>query len=95
MHCSDVYKVLAEQFPELTEDEVTIPYKNSVSHWANRVQFARLHLVRQGCVLPPYVANDRGFWTITRAGRQCLVELAQIGGRLLEELEQTTRPSPL
>src|SRR5258708_5505256 len=95
MRCGDVYKVLAEQFQELTKDEITIPYRNAVSHWANRVQFARLHLVEQGWLLPPYVANDRGFWTITKAGRRWLGELAEIGERLLEEFEQTSIATPL
>ena len=89
MYCADVYRALAEQFPELTEDEVTIRYRNAVSHWANRVQFARLHLVKQGWLLPPYVAGDRGFWTITRAGRQWLLEMAQIAEKMLEELDQS------
>src|SRR5437879_109906 len=88
MHCADVYKALAQHFPGLTKDDVTIPYRNSISHWANRVQFARLHLVEQGWLLPPYFANDRGIWTITGAGRQWLRELAQIARKLLEELER-------
>lgn len=44
------YGALSEQFPALTWDELNVKYQNSVSKWANRVQFARLHLVQSGYV---------------------------------------------
>jgi restriction endonuclease Mrr len=45
---SQCYEALAERFPSLTWDELHLKYQNSVSKWANRVQFARLHLVQSG-----------------------------------------------
>lgn len=45
---SQCYEALAERFPSLTYDEMRLKYQNSVSKWANRVQFARLHLVQSG-----------------------------------------------
>lgn len=87
MYSSVVYKELAKRFPRLTTDETHIPYGNSVSHFANRVQFARLHLVENGFICRPYVMNDRGFWTITEVGRRYLAELDDIAERLLSELD--------
>lgn len=69
MHCQDVYRILAEQFPELTKSELSDPYKSSVSKWANRVQFARLHLVVQGFILNPDSGHGRGYWVISNKGR--------------------------
>lgn len=61
------YEALAELFPELTWDEVNLKYQNSVSKWANRVQFARLHLVQSGDL---YRAGEgpnpsTGVWILT------------------------------
>jgi len=86
MYCMDVYRELAKRYPQLTEDEVEFRYKNSVSHWANRVQFARWHLIEKGFIYRPYVMNDRGFWTITEAGRRWVFESEVIAENLLIEL---------
>jgi hypothetical protein len=57
MHCRDAYRILATEFPRLTKQELQDPYVSSLGHWANRVQFARLHLVEKGWVhRPPLVA---------------------------------------
>jgi hypothetical protein len=71
MHCNDVYKQLAKLFPELTYDDTNVPYRNSASLWANRVQFARLHCVSKGQILSAYQGGSRGhgYWTITEKGR--------------------------
>lgn len=65
-----VYDQLAKKHPELTTTERTEPYRNSASKWANRVQFARLHLVNEGRI---YRANmlpnlPRGYWALTPNG---------------------------
>jgi restriction endonuclease Mrr len=86
MYCQDVYIELAKQFPLLTEDEMRVPYKNSVSHWANRVQFARLHMVRKGWILHPTMGGGRGFWQISESGRRALALADEMGKKLLAEL---------
>src|SRR6267142_7220970 len=68
MHCQDVYALLAERFPELDDEDVSIRFANSISHWANRVQFARLHLLLQGYLLPTYLSGWAA-WAISEAGR--------------------------
>lgn len=71
MHCSDVYRELAKQFPMLTHDEMAIPYRRSASHWANRVQWARSHAVRNGWLMKP-AGGSRGYWKISPAGRKLM-----------------------
>lgn len=61
------YEAVAERFPSLTWVELNVKYRNSVSKWANRVQFARLHLVESGHL---YRAGEgpmpsRGVWILT------------------------------
>jgi len=87
MHCQDVYRVLATEFPNLTRREMNDPYRSSVSHWANRVQFARLHMVNKGWILRPATGGGRGYWTISPQGRKALDDLKALGKRLLAELE--------
>jgi len=87
MHCQEVYVVLAKHFPKLTKDETTVPYKNSVSHWANRVQFARQHLVTKGWLLHTTMSGGRGYWAISEKGRNTVIQLQELGKTLLAELE--------
>ena len=47
LHVHKIYDDLAKLHPELTRQELNNPYRNSKSMWANRVQFARLHLVQR------------------------------------------------
>ncbi len=70
MHCNDVYDQLAELFPELTDDELNLPYRESKSKWANRVQFARLHCVNDGHIFDFPSGKGKGYWTITDEGRR-------------------------
>ena len=72
VHLHKVYADLAKLHPELTHQELNDPYRNSKSLWANRVQFARLHLVQRKFL---YRDGDgpnpsRGVWIITDAGRK-------------------------
>ena len=64
------YEQLARLHPELTEAERNEKYQNSASLWANRVQFARLHLANAGLL---YRANavqgaPRNVWKLTPHG---------------------------
>jgi hypothetical protein len=85
LHCNDVYRLLAAAFPCLTKEELTVPYANSVSKWANRVQFARLHLVLFGYIEPPYLSG-RGYWTISKVGRAYIQRLQREAEEALREL---------
>ena len=65
-----VYEQLALKHPEVTVAEKTEKYQNSASLWANRVQFARLHLANSGLL---YRANavpgaPRSYWKLTPKG---------------------------
>lgn len=72
MDVQKIYIKLAKLHPELTEQEKYDRYQNSFSKWANRVQFARLHLVNQGLIYRagagPRAVN--GIWIITEKGRK-------------------------
>jgi hypothetical protein len=65
MHCTDVYQHLEREFPQLTWDDTRLPYQNSRSHFANRVQFAVLHLRQQGWLMRPSVSG-RGYWELSK-----------------------------
>lgn len=69
-HAQECYSALAQRFPALTSAEVDEPYRSSVSKWANRVQFARLHLVNQGYLYRATAgpSPSRGVWILTAAG---------------------------
>lgn len=70
MHCNDVYVELAKLFPELTDEEMNVRYRESKSKWANRVQFARLHCVQSGYIFDAQSGiKGTGYWSITNKGR--------------------------
>lgn len=72
-----VYEQLALLHPEVTEAEKTEKYKNSASHWANRVQFARLHLANSGLLYKANAVKDapRSVWKLTPSGIERGLEL--------------------
>lgn len=72
MKTSSVYDELAELFPELSDKEVNNKFQNSVSQFANRVQFVRLHCVERGLIysLDNPESFGYGYWTITQKGRE-------------------------
>src|SRR5882762_5521061 len=86
MHCQDIYRELATRFPQLTPDDVEVPFANSCSHWANRGQWARHHLLLQGHLVPQYLTG-RGFWTISDGGRAYVRDVIQRAHQLLRELD--------
>ena len=86
MHCQDVYRRLAAKFPELTDDEQNVPYRDSQSHWANRVQWARQHLVDKGWLLRPYSADGRGYWKVSAKGRKALADRSADIDRMMVEI---------
>ena len=82
------YEELAQLHPELTDEELTEKYRNSVSKWANRVQFARLHLVNRGLLFRAGTGPNTGtgYWVVTPKGEERAKEFAPIDrGPTLEE----------
>jgi Mrr N-terminal domain len=69
MHCSEVYKKLAVKYPQLTHAEQYDKYRNSESHWANRIQQARRRCVNEH-LISDYRSDRKGEWTITELGRE-------------------------
>lgn len=67
-----VYEQLALLHPELTEPEKTEHYRSSKSKWANRVQFARLHLVNSGLLFRANATPNtpRNYWSLTPKGQE-------------------------
>lgn len=87
VHASNAYEELARLHPEITQQELIERYQNSVSKWANRVQFARLHLVNKGLL---YRANavsnaSTGYWMLTPDGEIVAAKL-EPHSKLLESL---------
>ena len=87
MHCCEVYGALAEHYPQITESELKCRYRNSRSHWANRVQFAVEHLRQKGLVCRPFISG-RGIWALTKSSDEgSAVSLK--ADEMLEELRRT------
>ena len=70
MRSAEAYDALRRRYPYLTAEELFRPYRNSKSHFANRVQWARLHLVDAGLVYSCDAGPGRGTWKITPAGAE-------------------------
>lgn len=72
LHVHKVYEELAKLHPELTHQEKNEKYENSLSKWANRVQFARLHLVQRKLMYRASAGPNpaHGVWIITEEGRK-------------------------
>lgn len=69
LECAEAYESLARTFPQLTDRELNERYQNSVSLWANRVQWAREHCAERGLIYrPDETPRGAGFWTLTDSG---------------------------
>ncbi len=63
---SDLYDKVARHFPQLTPSDQTVSHPRSgLLIWANRVAWARQHLVNKGEI----DASTRGIWRITEKGK--------------------------
>ena len=63
---SELYDKVARHFPQLTPSDQTVRHQRSgLLIWANRVAWARQHLVNKGEV----DASTYGIWKITERGR--------------------------
>jgi hypothetical protein len=85
MHCEDVFHPLAEQFPQLTWYELSVPYSHNRSRWENSVEWAVMRLKAQGLLLHHSVAGRRGIWALSPAGWEWVSRLPS-GDELLEEM---------
>jgi len=70
MTSAEAYDALRKRYSYLTAEELFRPYRNSKSHFANRVQWARLRLVEAGLVYSCDEGPGRGIWKITPAGSE-------------------------
>ena len=61
---SEVYELLAAQFPLMTADERNRPRANGEAQWENDVRFVRQALVNKG----ELDGSEYGVWKITPAG---------------------------
>ena len=66
----EVYARIAEQFPQLTSEELDerLPNSPSTRKWWNLIQWARQRLVEEGQL----DGATRGIWKITQKGREVL-----------------------
>ena len=62
----EALSLVRKEFPNITDEDLTLTRKKGDSLWKNRVEWGRMHLVRVG-----YIDNSqRGIWTLTEAGRE-------------------------
>ena len=81
----DAVRLLQQEFPQLTTDEVQVPYRASKSHFANRVQWAAAHLKIDGWLLKAPVSG-KGSWQFTAKARQGWRQAFPNGDELLAEM---------
>lgn len=79
MEVRHVYKVLAEKFPELTHEEMTVPYKSDEygSKWNTAVRSVREKCKKAGLVS---TSTGRGYWALTDKGHKAVVDPLDISG---------------
>lgn len=79
MEVKRVYEALAKMFPELTADELLIPYKADQygSKWKTTVRSVREMCKKDGFVSK---STKRGYWALTDKGRKAVGEPLVIPG---------------
>jgi hypothetical protein len=66
---SKVYPLVTSYFEhELSADALSTRLKGRQNKWHNRIQFARQHLIENGCLSAP----KKGIWKLTPFGEACL-----------------------
>jgi len=71
----DVYPLVTEKFPQLTDEDLEIRLKHGEQKWNNRIQWVRQRLIEAGDMCSP----KWGIWGITEQGRQRINENATTG----------------
>lgn len=69
----DVIPLVTDEFPQITEEDLTLTLKNGSSKWKNRVYWARQDMLDAGRVASP----RKGVWALTDQGRADGAALAQ------------------
>jgi len=79
MDIKDVYRALAVKFPELTNEELTIPFKSdsSGSKWNTTVRSVRAKCKQEGLISK---LTPRGYWALTEEGHSVVTEPLIIPG---------------
>ena len=62
----DIYEPLAQRFPQIVLDDLSLRLKSGANKWMNLVQFARWDLVEAGYIEP----DPPGIWRLTNMGRR-------------------------
>ncbi len=62
----DIYRRVAQHFPEMSAEELGQKLKSGDKKWPNLVRWARLQLLINGEV----ASSGKGIWRITDKGRQ-------------------------
>lgn len=62
----EIYPLMADKFPQLTQDDLNMTIASGGNKWTNRIQWVRQHLIDKGELISP----ERGIWAITDKGRQ-------------------------
>jgi len=73
---ADVYPIVTEQFPDLTEAERAETVKSGGLRWINTIRWMRQRLVEDGCISK----ETYGVWAITDKGRTVAQAEAGAGG---------------
>ena len=81
----DAVRLLQEEFPQLTTDEVEVPYGSNESHFANRVQWAVMHLKIDGWLLKAPISG-KGRWQFSAKARKEWKQAFPSGDELLDEM---------
>ena len=77
----DIYPLVTEIFPQLTQEDLDERIVSGGNKWTNRIQWVRQRLVDKGEMCSP----ERGIWAITSTGRQRLS-----GSEVVQPVERVT-----
>lgn len=83
-----IYLRVARYFPQLTDEELIRRTRASDTVWENRVQWARLQLVKQGELLNWRDVGRQGIWRITDRGVRRVMENQKYIEGILESARQ-------
>jgi restriction system protein len=61
-----VYRIVTEKFPQLTQEDLDETLVSGGNKWTNRIQWVRQKLIAKGDLYSP----QRGIWALTEQGRK-------------------------
>jgi len=74
-----IYPLVTDQFPQITDEDLSACLKHGEFQWINRIQWVRQSLIASGDMYSP----RWGVWAITEQGRQRLAEAGSTAGHLI------------